>query len=58
LIFDKKIVIQAKDLKWSNYLEKMGGMRFSNALGLTEESKEMLRDKIKPIIIEKIRHEL
>jgi len=53
LIFKEKFIIQAKDLKWSNWLEP--NPRFGKALGLTEESKAMLRDKIRPIIIQRIK---
>ena len=56
IVFKEKFIIQAKDLKWSNWLEP--NPRFGKALGLTKESKEELRDNIRPIIIEKIRHEL
>lgn len=56
IIFKEKFVIQAKDLKWGNWLEP--NPRFGNALGLTEESKNSLRDKILPVIIKKIHNEL
>jgi hypothetical protein len=52
IIFKEKFVIQAKDLKWGNWLEP--NPRFGNALGLTEESKNRLRDEILPIIKQKI----
>jgi len=56
IIFKEKFIIQAKDLKWSNWLEP--NPRFGNALGLTEESKGLLINKIRPIIIQMIRNEL
>jgi len=56
IIFKEKFIIQAKDLKWSNWLEP--NPRFGNALGLTEESKVLLINKIRPIIIQRIRNEL
>jgi len=56
IIFKEKFIIQAKDLKWSNWLEP--NPRFGNALGLTEESKALLINKIRPIIIQRIRNEL
>uniref|UniRef100_A0A6M3M5E1 Uncharacterized protein n=1 Tax=viral metagenome TaxID=1070528 RepID=A0A6M3M5E1_9ZZZZ len=54
IIFKEKFIIQAKDLKWSNWLEP--NPRFGKALGLTEESKELLINKIRPIIIQRIRN--
>lgn len=57
---DKDFIIRTSDPKRKFLLEesKNFGNRFVNALGLTEESKEELRDKIKPVIIQKIRNEL
>lgn len=54
-IRDKDFLIRATDPKW-NFLEesKNFGNRFSNALGLTEESKDKLREKILPIMIKKL----
>jgi len=52
IIFDKEFIISATDLKW-NWHEK--NPRFTNALGLTEKSKEVLREELKPLFIEKLR---
>ena len=54
LIFDDKIVIQSDDLKWANWLEE----RFQNALGLTETSLKVIRDKVKNSFIKIFRNEL
>jgi len=54
IVFKEKFIIQAKDLKWSNWLEP--NPRFGKALGLTEESKALLINKIRPIIIYRIRN--
>jgi len=56
IIFDKFFVIQAKDLKWANWLEP--NPRFENALGLTEESKEEVRQIILPVFLKRIKEEL
>jgi hypothetical protein len=56
IIFDKVFVIQATDLKWSNWLEP--NPRFGNALGLTEKSKDDLRKEILPVFIRQLRNEL
>jgi hypothetical protein len=53
-MFKDKIVIQADDLKWANWLED----RFNNALGLTEESLKIIRDKVKTSFIKLLRYEL
>jgi hypothetical protein len=54
IIFDKMFVIQAIDLKWSNWLEP----RFGGALGLTADSKSELRDIILPVFLRRIKDEL
>lgn len=56
IIFDKFFVIQARDLKWANWLEP--NPRFENALGLTEESKQEVRDIILPVFLKRIKSEL
>jgi hypothetical protein len=56
IVFDEEFIISATDLKWANWLE--GNKRFGNALGLTEASKEKLKEEIKPIIIRRIKDEL
>jgi hypothetical protein len=56
IIFDKFFVISAKDLKWANWLEP--NPRFENALGLSEESKNELRDMILPVLLRRIKDEL
>ena len=56
IIFDKVFVIQATDLKWANWLEP--NPRFSNALGLTDESKAQLRDMILPVFLRRLKDEL
>jgi len=42
-------------LKW-NWHEK--NPRFTNALGLTEKSRDKLKEELKPLFIEKLRNEL
>jgi hypothetical protein len=54
LIFQDTIVIQADDLKWANWLED----RFSNALGLTEDSLKVIRDKVKLSFMKLLQYEL
>ena len=56
IIFKNEFMIAAKDLKWANWLEP--NQRFANALGLTDENKSELRNKILPIILREIRNEL
>lgn len=51
IIFDKFFVISSKDLKWANWLEN----RFGSALGLTEESKQELREMILPVFLRRIK---
>lgn len=45
IFFENYFVIQDTDLKWANFLEPQE--RFTNALGLTEESKSELRDLVR-----------
>jgi hypothetical protein len=56
IIFDKFFVIQARDLKWANWLEP--NPRFENALGLTEGSKNEVRDIILPVFLRRFKAEL
>jgi hypothetical protein len=56
IIFDKVFVIQATDLKWANWLEP--NPRFENALGLTDESKEEVRQIILPVFLKRLKNEL
>lgn len=53
LIFKDKIILSSTDSKWP-MLEKVGKMRFSNALGLTKESIKKLRDIVLPGILKRI----
>jgi hypothetical protein len=55
IIFEKEFIISATDLKW-NWHEN--NPRFTNALGLTEESKGKLRAELLPIFIEKLKKEI
>lgn len=55
IIFDKEFIISATDLKW-NWHEK--NPRFTNALGLTDESKDKLKEEFKPLFIEKLKTEI
>ena len=55
VIFDKEFIITSQDMKWA-WLE--GNPKFTNALGLTEESKGKLRDEILPVIIRRLKDEL
>jgi hypothetical protein len=54
IILKEVFIIQATDLKWANWLEP----RFGGALGLTDESKNSLRDEILPVFIRRIKNEL
>jgi len=53
IYLNNRIIIQARDLKWAKWLEPQD--RFSYALGLTEKNKSLLRDMLKPLIIEKLK---
>lgn len=56
IIFDKEFIISATDLKWANWLEP--NPRFGDALGLTEESKDRLKEEILPVLIRRIKEQL
>jgi len=54
IIFKDTFVISSDNTIWGNYLET--NKRFSNALGLTESSKERLRSTVKDEMIKKLRN--
>ena len=56
LVFDEHLEIHSLDPKWPNWLEP--NQRFANALGLTDESKQILRDELKDKFLTAIRNEL
>ena len=56
IIFRDKFVIASDNNIWGNYLETQS--RFQSALGLTEKSKEELRDLVKDEMIKGIRGKL
>jgi hypothetical protein len=56
IILKEVIIIDATDRKWRDWLEP--NKRFENALGLTEESKQALRETILPVVIRRLRDEL
>lgn len=58
IIFDDRIVIQAQDRKWGAFLENGNKLRFSNALGLTEESRDKLKKELLPVLIRRIKEQL
>lgn len=53
VIFKDKFVIVSDNLIWANYLEPQ--TRFGSALGLTEKSKERLRNIVKTEMGKKLR---
>lgn len=59
-IRDDDFLIRSTDPKADFLLNesKNFGDRFVNALGLTEESKDKLKEKVLPLMIEKLRNEL
>jgi len=54
IIFKDKFVIASANKIWGNYLEPQN--RFKSALGLTEKSKEKLRDTVKDEMIKKLKN--
>lgn len=56
IILKDIIIIDATDKKWRDWLEP--NERFENALGLTEKSKEELRNEILPVFLRHLRNEL
>lgn len=58
-IRDDDFLIRAMDPKWKFLEESRNfGNRFSNALGLTKDSKNELRAKLLPLFVKKLRDEL
>jgi len=56
IIFDEHIEIHSYNPKWPNWLEP--NPRFTNALGLTEDSKELLKEELRDKFLTAIRNEL
>lgn len=53
IYFKDKVLITTDDLKWANYLEKQE--RFANAIGLTEENLDKLREMVRNELINNFR---